>query len=58
EVARGRGVIRDPATREAAIATATDALGASGFALVAAVDSAVHGPKGNVERFVLGRRSA
>ncbi|MCC6523623.1 MAG: TlyA family RNA methyltransferase, partial [Polyangiaceae bacterium] len=41
EVARGRGVIRDPATREAAIATATDALGASGFALVAAVDSAV-----------------
>jgi 23S rRNA (cytidine1920-2'-O)/16S rRNA (cytidine1409-2'-O)-methyltransferase len=53
---RGRGVIRDEDTRLAAIAGAKAAIEAAGFALVAEVDSRVHGPRGNVERFVLARR--
>ena len=53
---RGRGVIRDEATRLAAIAEARAAVEAAGFAVVAEIDSAVHGPMGNVERFVHARR--
>ena len=55
--ARGRGVIRDEATRLAAIASARAAIEAAGFALVAEVDSEVHGPKGNIERFVHARQN-
>ncbi|UQA61295.1 TlyA family RNA methyltransferase [Polyangium aurulentum] len=55
-VSRGRGVIRDGATREAAIAAARHDIEAAGFEVVAEVDSAVPGPKGNVERFVWARR--
>jgi 23S rRNA (cytidine1920-2'-O)/16S rRNA (cytidine1409-2'-O)-methyltransferase len=51
-VSRGRGVIRDPAVRQDAIATARTAVASSGFAIVAEVDSALPGPKGNVERFL------
>jgi len=55
---RGRGVIRDEDTRQAAIAAARRAVEEGGFEVVAEVDSAVHGPKGNVERFVWARRRA
>ncbi|WP_437733386.1 TlyA family RNA methyltransferase [Sorangium sp. So ce1335] len=55
--ARGRGVIRDEGTRLAAIAEARQAIEAAGFAVVGEVDSAVRGPKGNVEHFVHARRA-
>ena len=51
-VAKGRGVIRDEATRTSAIEAAKAAIEAAGFAIVGETDSAVKGPKGNVERFV------
>jgi 23S rRNA (cytidine1920-2'-O)/16S rRNA (cytidine1409-2'-O)-methyltransferase len=54
---RGRGVIRDEDTRLAAIAEARAAVEAAGFAVLAEIDSAVHGPMGNVERFVHARRA-
>ena len=57
-VSRGRGVIRDEGTRQGAIAAARRAVEEGGFEVVAEVDSAVHGPKGNVERFVWARRRA
>jgi 23S rRNA (cytidine1920-2'-O)/16S rRNA (cytidine1409-2'-O)-methyltransferase len=53
---RGRGVIRDEPTRLAAVAEARAAIEAAGFAVLGEVDSAVRGPKGNVERFVHARR--
>jgi 23S rRNA (cytidine1920-2'-O)/16S rRNA (cytidine1409-2'-O)-methyltransferase len=53
---RGRGVIRDEPTRLAAIAEARAAVETAGFAVVGEVDSAVPGPKGNVERFIYARR--
>lgn len=56
EVRRGKGVIRDPAVREAAIAKARAAILAAGFRVEAERDSTLPGPKGNVERFVLARR--
>lgn len=61
EAARGRGVISDPAVRDAAIGRARDAILSAGFEVVAEVDSALKGPKGNRERFVhakfVGERS-
>lgn len=51
--ARGRGVVRDDADREAAFARVEEAMTLAGFAPLTAVDSRVHGPKGNRERFVL-----
>jgi 23S rRNA (cytidine1920-2'-O)/16S rRNA (cytidine1409-2'-O)-methyltransferase len=57
EVARGRGVIRDPAVRDAAISRARDAIAAAGFEILGAVDSTLKGPKGNRERFVHARRT-
>ena len=57
DVARkARGVVRDEAVREAAIDGARAALREAGFDIVAERDSDVHGPEGNVERFVLARR--
>lgn len=56
-VSKGRGVIRDEATRSAAIASARGAIALAGFVVIGEVDSAVKGPKGNVERFVYARRS-
>ena len=53
---RGRGVIRDPAARNEAIDAARHAIQTAGFDVVSEVDSAVAGPKGNVERFVWARR--
>jgi 23S rRNA (cytidine1920-2'-O)/16S rRNA (cytidine1409-2'-O)-methyltransferase len=57
-VSRGRGVIRDEETRLAAIEGARRAVEEAGFTVLGEVDSAVHGPKGNVERFVHARRNA
>ena len=56
EASRGRGVIRDPEARQAAIGRARRAIEATGFAVRDEHDSLVHGPKGNVERFLLARR--
>jgi 23S rRNA (cytidine1920-2'-O)/16S rRNA (cytidine1409-2'-O)-methyltransferase len=55
EAARARGVIRDPAVRDAAIGRARDAIARAGFEIVAEVDSALKGPKGNRERFIYAR---
>jgi 23S rRNA (cytidine1920-2'-O)/16S rRNA (cytidine1409-2'-O)-methyltransferase len=53
---RGRGVIRDPAVRDRAIAEARRAVIEAGFDVVGEVDSALPGPKGNVERFLYATR--
>ena len=58
EARRHRGVIKDPAVREAAIARAREAILAEGLRIVGECDSSVPGPKGNVERFVLAERAA
>jgi 23S rRNA (cytidine1920-2'-O)/16S rRNA (cytidine1409-2'-O)-methyltransferase len=55
-VSRGHGVIRDPAVREDAIASARSAVVALGFTIASEVDSALPGPKGNVERFLYAER--
>ncbi len=55
-VSRGRGVIRDASIRDAAIEGARVAIASAGFEIVAEVDSALAGPKGNVERFIHARR--
>lgn len=56
EASRGKGVIRDPVAREAAIGRARAAIIAAGFTVQGEHDSSVHGPKGNVERFLLAVR--
>jgi 23S rRNA (cytidine1920-2'-O)/16S rRNA (cytidine1409-2'-O)-methyltransferase len=57
EVSRSRGVIRDDAVRDEAIARATTQIRNAGFDVVAAADSQVVGrKKGNREHFVLARR--
>jgi 23S rRNA (cytidine1920-2'-O)/16S rRNA (cytidine1409-2'-O)-methyltransferase len=53
---QGKGVVRDPAERAKAIRAASEAVSAGGFELIAECDSAVPGPKGNVEAFVHARR--
>jgi 23S rRNA (cytidine1920-2'-O)/16S rRNA (cytidine1409-2'-O)-methyltransferase len=55
EAARARGVIRDPAVRDAAIGRAREAITRAGFDVLGEVDSALEGPKGNRERFVHAR---
>jgi 23S rRNA (cytidine1920-2'-O)/16S rRNA (cytidine1409-2'-O)-methyltransferase len=57
EVTRGKGVIRDEQVRLSAIARARESIERAGFAIEAEADSAVPGPKGNLERFVLARRN-
>jgi 23S rRNA (cytidine1920-2'-O)/16S rRNA (cytidine1409-2'-O)-methyltransferase len=58
EAARARGVIRDDSVRDAAISKARDAIVRAGFDVVDEVDSALKGPKGNRERFVLAKLRA
>jgi 23S rRNA (cytidine1920-2'-O)/16S rRNA (cytidine1409-2'-O)-methyltransferase len=53
---RGRGVIRDPAVRDRAIAQVRHAVIEAGFSIVSEIDSALPGPKGNVERFLYATR--
>jgi 23S rRNA (cytidine1920-2'-O)/16S rRNA (cytidine1409-2'-O)-methyltransferase len=57
EARRHRGVIRDPETRERAIAGARAAVVAHGFEPIAECDSPLPGPKGNLERFLVARRA-
>ena len=57
EATRGRGVIRDAAVRERAIAKARAGVIESGFAIRAEVDSTLAGPKGNLERFLYAART-
>ena len=54
---RGRGVIRDAAVREEAIAKARAAIVEWGFTVRAEIDSTLPGPKGNVERFLYATRT-
>jgi 23S rRNA (cytidine1920-2'-O)/16S rRNA (cytidine1409-2'-O)-methyltransferase len=54
---QGKGVVRDPLERARAIRAASEAVGAGGFELIGECDSAVPGPKGNVEAFVYARRA-
>jgi 23S rRNA (cytidine1920-2'-O)/16S rRNA (cytidine1409-2'-O)-methyltransferase len=56
EASRGRGVIRDAAVRESAIASARDAVTTHGFQILAEADSRLRGPKGNLERFLHATR--
>jgi 23S rRNA (cytidine1920-2'-O)/16S rRNA (cytidine1409-2'-O)-methyltransferase len=53
---RTKGVISDPRLREETIEKTKAILTASGFDIVGAVDSRVHGPKGNIEHFVHAKR--
>lgn len=53
---KGKGVIRDEAVREAAIEKVKGEVRSRGFTLVSEIDSAVKGPKGNVERFLYAVR--
>jgi 23S rRNA (cytidine1920-2'-O)/16S rRNA (cytidine1409-2'-O)-methyltransferase len=57
DAARARGVIRDPALRAELIEQARTRIAEHGFELVGGVDSALAGPKGNVEYFALARRA-
>jgi len=52
---RGRGVIRDPEVRARAIDDVRRAAIQAGFVVRGEVDSAVHGPKGNVEHFLYAK---
>jgi 23S rRNA (cytidine1920-2'-O)/16S rRNA (cytidine1409-2'-O)-methyltransferase len=54
-VARGKGVVRDPTVRAAAIARVTDEMTRAGLDVLQAADSVLPGPKGNVEAFVHAR---
>jgi 23S rRNA (cytidine1920-2'-O)/16S rRNA (cytidine1409-2'-O)-methyltransferase len=54
---RGKGVVRDDAVRAEAIGRAADAIARSGFVVLAQCDSALPGPKGNLEAFVHARRA-
>ena len=56
EATRARGVVRDEGARAGAIARATQAVAAAGFEILGQCDSALPGPKGNVEAFVHARR--
>lgn len=56
-VSRGKGVIRDPLLRDEAIAVARQSIEEEGFRIEAEADSAVAGPKGNLERFVYAVRA-
>jgi 23S rRNA (cytidine1920-2'-O)/16S rRNA (cytidine1409-2'-O)-methyltransferase len=48
-----RGVVKDEADRQAAIAKIVDLAGQLGFTLLGECDSRVQGPKGNREHFIL-----
>jgi len=55
---RGKGVVRDEAARQEAIAAAIDAVCAAGFVLLARSDSVLRGAKGNLEAFVHAKRAS
>ena len=53
-----RGVVKDPALRQSVIDLALAEVEAHGFEVLGGADSEVHGPKGNIEYFVLARKIA
>jgi len=57
EATRSSGVIRDPEVRAGAIARVLEEVERSGYERVADAPCQVPGPKGNVEHFVLARKS-
>src|SRR5580692_5336086 len=58
EASRGKGVVRDPAVRRAAIDAAVAAVGQAGLEVLGQCDSSLPGPKGNLEAFVHARKPA
>ncbi len=52
EVARGRGVVKDPDVRERALEEVRAAAAALGYTHLGTLESPVRGPKGNVEFFL------
>lgn len=56
EATRGAGVIRDPKVRKSAVNDAISHIEAHGFQRISDYPCRVHGPKGNVEHFVLAVR--
>lgn len=58
EANRARGVIRDPELRQRLVDEAREKIAQHGFTLLGSVDSSLAGPKGNLEHFVLARRTA
>ena len=57
QASRHRGVIKDEALREAAIAGTLEAIRGRGFTIVGECASSLKGPKGNLEHFVLAQLS-
>jgi 23S rRNA (cytidine1920-2'-O)/16S rRNA (cytidine1409-2'-O)-methyltransferase len=57
EAARTKGVVRDAALRARAIAAAIGEVEAAGFRVLGQCDSALAGPRGNVEAFVWAQRT-
>jgi 23S rRNA (cytidine1920-2'-O)/16S rRNA (cytidine1409-2'-O)-methyltransferase len=57
DAARAKGVVRDEALRQQAVAHAVEAVRAAGFAVLAQADCALPGPKGNREVFVRATRT-
>jgi 23S rRNA (cytidine1920-2'-O)/16S rRNA (cytidine1409-2'-O)-methyltransferase len=55
-VSRGKGVVRDPAEWQAALAGVTSALHAAGTGIMGAMASPLTGPAGNVEFLVHARK--
>jgi 23S rRNA (cytidine1920-2'-O)/16S rRNA (cytidine1409-2'-O)-methyltransferase len=53
-----RGVVRDVGERERAIRAARDSIERNGFGILGATDSALAGPRGNIEHFVYAERRA
>jgi 23S rRNA (cytidine1920-2'-O)/16S rRNA (cytidine1409-2'-O)-methyltransferase len=58
QASRGRGVVREGAVREGAITAAAGAVAEAGFDVLGQCDSALPGPRGNLEAFVHARRRA
>jgi len=56
DASRGKGVVRDDATRLRAVAQAVETVALTGFRVLAQRDSTLPGPKGNREVFVYARR--
>jgi 23S rRNA (cytidine1920-2'-O)/16S rRNA (cytidine1409-2'-O)-methyltransferase len=56
EASRGKGVVRDPTVRAAAIKSAALCLRDAGFDVLDQADSVLPGPKGNCEAFIYARR--
>jgi 23S rRNA (cytidine1920-2'-O)/16S rRNA (cytidine1409-2'-O)-methyltransferase len=56
DVAKGRGVISDPAVRQAAIDAVLASVTLHGFLIEGSCDSPLAGPRGNLEAFVCARR--